>query len=138
VAGEARVDEARRRVRQQAEPAERGLSLHPGRDVVGQRHDLVGRPQDELPRVQDERLVALGLDLAGEVRLVGGRVDVRVAVVLEDPEEPVQPDVDGAGLQHRRVPGIHGHPPGVDLGEDVAVGQQHGDNLPGLPLGLLR
>ena len=51
-------------------------------------------PEHELARVQDERLVALRLDLAGQVGLVRGRVDVRVAVVLEDPEEPVQPDVD--------------------------------------------
>ena len=53
-------------------------------------------PEHELARVQDERLVALGLDLAGQVGLVGRRVDVRVLVVLEDPEEPVQPHVDRA------------------------------------------
>ena len=43
-------------------------------------------PEHELARVQDERLVALRLDLAGQVGLVGRGVDVRVAVVLEDPE----------------------------------------------------
>ena len=43
----------------------------------------------------------------------------------------VEPDVDRAGLQHHRVPRLHGHATGVDLGEDVPVGEQHGDNLPG-------
>ena len=57
----------------------------------------------ELARVQDERLVALGLDQAGEVRLVDRRVDVRVAVVLEHPEVAVEPDVDARRLDHRRV-----------------------------------
>ena len=44
-----------------------------------------------------------GSTIAGQVGLVRGRVDVRVAVVLEDPEEPVQPDVDRRRLHHRRV-----------------------------------
>ena len=78
-------------------------------------------PEHELARVQDERLVAVRLHLAGQVGLVGRRVDVRVAVVLEDPEEPVEPHVDRRGLQHRRIPGLHGDPAGVDLGQDVAV-----------------
>ena len=63
-------------------------------------------PEHELARVQDERLVALRLDLAGQVGLVRGRVDVRVAVVLEDPEEPVEAHVDRGRLQHRRVEGV--------------------------------
>ena len=71
-----------------------------------------------------------GSTIAGQVGLVGGRVDVRVAVVLEHPEEPVQPDVDRRRLQHRRVLGLHGDPSGVDLGQDVAVAQQHDGTLP--------
>ena len=62
----------------------------------------------------------------GPVGLVGGRVDVGVAVVLEDAEEPVQPDVDRGRLQHARIPGLHGDPAGVDVGQDVAVTHQHG------------
>ena len=60
----------------------------------GSDDHLVRRAEHELARVQDERLVALRLDHPGQVGLVGRRVDVRVPVVLEDPEEPVEPDVD--------------------------------------------
>ena len=104
VAGEARVDEPGGRVGEQPEPPERRLALDAGGDVVGQRDHLVRRPEHELARVQDERLVALRLDHPGQVGLVGGRVDVRVAVVLEHPEEPVEPHVDRRRLQHRRRP----------------------------------
>jgi hypothetical protein len=44
--------------------------------------------------MQHERLVIVGLDQPGQVRLLHRRVDVRVAVVLEDPEEPVHADID--------------------------------------------
>ena len=121
VAGEPRVDEAGRRVGEQPQPAQRGLALDPRGDVVGQGHHLVRRAQHELARVQDERLLALRLDQPGQVGLVGGRVDVRVAMVLEDPEEPVQPDVDratAASSRHRTAPC---DPARVDLGQDVAV-----------------
>ena len=57
VAGEARVDEAGRRVGQQAEPAERALALDARGEVVGQRHGLERRAEDELARVQDERVL---------------------------------------------------------------------------------
>jgi hypothetical protein len=50
VAGEARVDEARRRVREQAQAAEAGLALEPRGDVVRQRDDLEGGGQHELAR----------------------------------------------------------------------------------------
>ncbi len=96
----------------------------------GRRDHLEGRPEHELTGVQDERLVALGLDHPGQVRLVGGGVDVRVAVVLEDPEVAVEPEVDARGLDHRLVVGLHGDPLRLDLGQDVAVGEQHADNLP--------
>ena len=46
-------------------------------------------------------------------------------MVLEDAEEAVEPDVDRRGLQHRGIPRLHHDPPGVDLGQDVAVAQQH-------------
>src|SRR3954451_3971918 len=80
--------------------------------------------------MQDERLVTIGLHLPGQVGLVRRRVDVRVAVVLEDAEEPVEPHVDTGGLDHRVVERLEGHPLGVDLGQDVAVGEQHTRNLP--------
>ena len=54
------------------------LPSTPGGDVVGQRDDLVRRAEHELAGVQDERLVALGLDRAGQLGLLLGGVDVRV------------------------------------------------------------
>jgi CO/xanthine dehydrogenase FAD-binding subunit len=53
--------------------------------------------------VQDERLVAVRLHLAGQVRLLLGGVDVRVPVVLEHAEEAVEPHVDARRLHHRLV-----------------------------------
>ena len=87
-------------------------------------------PEHELARVQDERLLAVGLHHPGEVGLVLGRVDVRVPVVLEDTEEAVEPDVDARGLHHVRFEGLEADPLGVDLGEDVAVGEKHTRTLP--------
>ena len=66
-----------------------------------------------------------GSDQPGEVGLVLRRVDVRVLVVLEHPEEAVQPDVHARRLHHRLVEGVQGDALGVDLAEDVAVGEQH-------------
>ena len=106
---------------EQPEAAQRRLALHPGGDVVGEGHHLVGGPEHELPRVQDERVVAVGLDHPGQVGLVGRRVDVRVLVVLEDPEVAIQPDVDRRGLEHAGVVRLHRDPAGVDLSDDVAV-----------------
>ena len=70
----------------------------------------------------------LDLDLAGQVGLVRGGVDVRVLVVVEDPEELVEPHVDAGRLDHRGVEGVEPDAPGVDLGQDVAVGEKHGSN----------
>src|SRR5690606_35339508 len=65
----------------------------------------------------------------GQIRLLDGGVDVRVLVVVEDPEVPVQPDVHAGRLDHRLVIGFDADPLGVDLGEDVAVGEQHAGTL---------
>ena len=79
--------------------------------------------------MQDERFVVAHLDLAGQVGLVGGGVDVRVLVVVEDPEELVEPHVDAGRLDHLAVEGVERDTPGVDLGEDVAVGEEHESKL---------
>ena len=129
VAGEAGVDEPRSRMGQQPEPPERRLALEPGRDVVRQRHDFVRRREDELPWMQDERLVGIRLDEAGQLRLLDRRVDVGVTMVLEDAEVAIEPDVDRGRLDHRFVVGLEHHATLVELGSDVAVGQQHGPNL---------
>ena len=92
----------------------------------GMRDDLERRAEHELPRVQHERLLAVRLDQRGQVVLLQRRVDVGVPGVVEDPEEPVEPDVDARGLHQRRVVGLEPEPPLGDRGLDVAVGQQHG------------
>src|SRR6516162_7456346 len=130
VAGEAGVDPACGRVREQAEPAETRLALQPPGDVVRQRDDFVGGGEDKLTRVQDEGLLAVGLDQACQVWLLYRRVDVRVAVVLEHPEVPVQPDVDAGRLDELRCVRVELHPPGTDLGLDVTIREQHASNLP--------
>ena len=73
------------------------------------------------------------LDQPGEVGLVQRRVDDRVLVVVEEPEELVEADVDAARLDHRRVPGVESDPSGVDLGADVTVGEEHEGRLPAGP-----
>ena len=90
-------------------------------EVVGQADDLVRRGEHELPGVQDERLVALGLHEPRQVGLLDGGVDVGVAVVLEHPEVAVEPHVDARGLHHGFVVRIDPYPSGVDLGPDVLV-----------------
>ena len=92
----------------------------------GMRDDLERRAEHELARVQHERLVAVGLDQRGQVVLLQRRVDVGVPGVVEDPEEPVEPDVDARGLHQPRVVGLQAEAPLGDRGLDVAVGQQHG------------
>ena len=67
----------------------------------------------------------VGLDQPGQVGLLDRRVDVRVAVVLEDPEVAVEPHVDARGLHHAGVVRLEHDPAGIDLGGDVAVGQEH-------------
>ena len=131
VAGEAGVDEAGGGVGDQTQPSQARLALEPRRHVVRQGHDLVGGRQDELPRVQDERLALLDLDQPGELGLLLRGVDHGVLVVVEQPEQPVDPDVDAGRLDHRRVVGLQHHPSGLELGADVAVGEQHAGRLPG-------
>ena len=125
VAGETGVDEARGGVRQQAEPAQGGLALEAGRDVVRKADSLVGGAQNELARVQDERLALLHLHEAGQFGLFLGRVDMRVLVVVEQPEKAVDPDVNRGRLHHRGVVRVQDDPFGINFGTNVAVRDQH-------------
>src|SRR5579862_6938618 len=72
--------------------------------------------------MKDEGMVALDSDELGQLLLLLLHVDVRVAVVVEDPEEPVDPHVHARRLQKRVV--IR-----VDL--DPALRQQAGDGRVG-------
>jgi hypothetical protein len=113
-------------VGEQAEPPQRALALESGREVVGDRHDLQRRAEHELPRVQHEGLVALGLHERGQVVLLLRRVDVRVPRVVEHAEVAVETDVDARGLHQPRVVRLDAEATLGDRGRDVAVAQQHG------------
>ncbi len=132
---EAGVDEPGGGVDQQAEPSEAGLALEPGRKIVAQGDDLVGGSQDELTGMQHERFLAERFNQTCQVGLVDGRIDVRVTVVLEDPEVAVQTDVHTRRLHHLRVIGLEHDALGFDRGSDIPVGQQHVRTLPAPPEG---
>ena len=127
---EPRIDEAGRGMGEQAEATQGALALQASGDVIRQRHDLVGRPEHELPWMQDERLIAIGLQKPREVGLLDARIDVRVLVVLEHPEPAVEPNVDAGRLDHRLGVGLDTHTARGDLGLQVTVGEQHGPRLP--------
>ena len=129
VPGEAGVDEPGGGVGQQAQPAQRALALQPPGQVVGQGDHLERGPEHELPRVQHERVVALGFHQRGQVVLLLRRVDVGVLLVVEHPEPPVQPDVDAGRLQQARLVRFQPQPLGLDLRLDVPIGQQHWSSL---------
>jgi hypothetical protein len=112
-------------VDQQAQAAERGLALQSGHEVLGQPDPLQGRAQDELPRVQDERLALSHVDQVGEAGHLALHVDQRIPVVVEDPEAPIDVEIDRRGLDAVRVERLDPDPPGVDLLADRAVRQDH-------------
>ena len=78
-------------------------------------------PSTNSPGCRMNASLDVDLDLAGQVGLVGRGVDVRVLVVVEDPEELVEPHVDARRLDHAGVEGIEADASGLDLGQDVAV-----------------
>jgi hypothetical protein len=113
-------------VREQSETAQTGFPFEPRCEVVGHADHLERRAEDELPRVQDERVVAVGLDERGQVVLLQCGVDVRVPRVVEDPEEAVEAHVDAGRLHQALVEGLDAEAALGDRSRDVAVGQQHG------------
>src|SRR5699024_5711288 len=80
--------------------------------------------EDELAGVEDERLTGSGLDVTREFGLLEAGIDDGVFVIVEQPEVPVQADIDAGRLDQRRVIGIETDAAGVELGADVAVGKQ--------------
>ena len=119
------VDEAGRAVDQQAEAAEARLALEPGDDVVGKLHPLERLAEDELARVEDERLVAVDLDQLGQLLHRLAHVDVRIAGVVKDAELAIGAHVDARRLDQRLVERIEDDPAGLDLGANRPVGEHH-------------
>ena len=125
VAREAGVNEARRRVGEQAKAAKGGLALKARGNVVAEGHQLVGGAQDELAGVQHEGLIGAHVDLMSEVRLVRRRVNHRVAVVIEESEQAIQAHVDTGRLDQVPVERVELDTSRIQRGLDVAVTEQH-------------
>ena len=84
-----------------SEAAEAALALEAAGDVVAQGDDLVAwRPSTNSPGCRMNGSSPSGSTSAGQVGLLLRRVDVGVAVVVEDPEVAVEPDVDARRLDH--------------------------------------
>ena len=73
--------------------------------------------------------VAGGFDHSGQFRLIGSRVDVRIAMIFEDSEVAVEPDVDTGRLDQLGRVGLQGNPALIDLRSNVAIREQHGGNV---------
>ena len=115
------IDEARSGMSEEAKPSQTRLSFEPSGNVVRKRDHFVRRCQHELAWMEDERLVAVRLDQASQVRLLDRGVDVRVPMILEHPEEPIESYVNTGRLDHLDVVRLETHPPSLDLGPDVAI-----------------
>src|SRR5690606_39776516 len=61
----------------------------------------------------------------GEVGLSYRRIDVGVQVVVEHPEQPVEPDVDAGRLQQLRLERVEPQLAGLDSDRQVPVGEEH-------------
>ena len=86
------------------EPARGSTCPRSGRRAASPRRDhLERRGEHELARVEHERLAVVHLDQRGEVVLLLGGVDMGVQVVVEDPEPPVEADVDAGRLDQLGV-----------------------------------
>ena len=73
--------------------------------------------------MEDERLVVLDRQQLGQVGLRRADVDVRVAVVAEDPERPVEVEVDRRRLEVVRVVRVDADRARLEGRPDVAVRQ---------------
>src|SRR5258705_11074592 len=73
--------------------------------------------------MEDERLVVRDRQQLGQVRLRSPDVDIRVAVVAEDPKAPIEMEIDRAGLEVTRVVRPDRNLAGLDGRPDVPVGK---------------
>ncbi len=73
--------------------------------------------------MKDERLLVGDLEHLGQVGLGRADVDERIAVVAEDPEAPIEVEVDRRRLEVARVVRLDADAAGGQLGPDVAVGE---------------
>ncbi|GMU78917.1 MAG: hypothetical protein AMXMBFR46_17100 [Acidimicrobiia bacterium] len=122
---EPRVHEPRGRVGEQPEASERALAVETGGEVVGQHHPLERRRENELSRVEDERVGVAHLHELGEVLLGLLRVDEGRGVVAEHPEVAVDAQVDRRRLDRPVHHRLDDDAPRGDGLADRDVGQDH-------------
>ena len=115
------VHEPGRGVDEQPEAPEGGLALEPGHQVVGERHPLEGRAQDELPGVEDQGLPVGDLDQLGQVLEVLPDVDDAHGVVAEEPKVAVDVQVDRRRLDAAGAQGVDDDPLGIELFADGPI-----------------
>ncbi len=99
------------------------LTLQSRHEVIRQLDPLERLAEDELTGMEDERLVVLDPEQLGQVGLGRADVDVRVAVVAEDPEAAVEVEVDRRRLEVGRVVRVDPDVAGLDRRPDVPVRQ---------------
>src|SRR5689334_14261045 len=79
--------------------------------------------------MEDERMVAVDRHELGQLLLLDLHVDERVAVVVEDPEEVVDADVDARRLQERVVVRVDLDAALREEAGDRRIGEDHGASL---------
>ena len=75
--------------------------------------------------MEHERRLVVDLDERGQLLLLALDVDVGVPVVVEDPEEAVDADVDAGGLEERLVVRVDPDPALPEEALDRPVGEDH-------------
>jgi hypothetical protein len=123
------VDESGRGMGKQAKSPERALALKTGGDVIRQSDELEGRTEHKLTRVKDERLVGIHLQEMSKVWLIFCWVNKGVLVVVEEPEEAVEPHVNARWLNHVEIKWFEADTARVKLGPNVAITEKHGLRL---------
>jgi hypothetical protein len=72
--------------------------------------------------MQNEWVVTVWLNQSSEICLLNAGINMRVFVVLKNPEHTVQSHVNTRRLNHFRIKWLNGHPFIVDFGQEVPVG----------------
>ena len=101
----------------------RRLALQASDQVVRQLDPFERLAEHEFAGMEDERLVVADRQQLGQVGLWRPDIDVRVAVVPEDTERPIEMQIDGRRLEVLRVVRLDGDAAGIERRADVAVGE---------------
>ena len=111
------------------------LPFEPGDEVVRQLDPFERLAEHEFAGMEDERLVVGDRQQLGQVGLGRPDVDVRVAVVAEDPERAIEVQVDRRRLEVLRVVRVDADVASLERRADVAIGEDA--HATGCPVALL-